>query len=205
MKTALCILIGYLSGSVLNAYILPKLFCKTDITEGTDDGNPGAANAFIKAGIPMGILVIILEIFKGYWPMRLGMRWIGIENLWFIVLMAAPVLGHAYPFWRKWKGGKAIAVSFGVLIGIWPRYEPLLFLIVFYLIFSLILRIRSHAYRSLITYACFMLSCLLFVKEAVICGGCVLIAGIVIERHIRSIQAMKCVEKSSTGIYKDFH
>ncbi|MCI8632628.1 MAG: glycerol-3-phosphate acyltransferase [Lachnospiraceae bacterium] len=195
MKTAICILIGYLSGSVLNAYILPKCLCRIDVTEKSEDGNPGAANAFLQAGIPVGILVIILEIMKGYWPLRLGVRWIGFENMWFVLLMAAPVLGHAYPFWRRWKGGKAIAVSFGVLLGIWPHYQPLLLLASFYLIFSLILRIPSHAYRSIATYACFLLSCLGMVKEPVICGGCILIAAIVMERHIKSLQALKYVEK----------
>lgn len=195
MKTALCILIGYLSGSVLNAYILPKCFCRIDVTEKSEDGNPGAANAFLQAGIPMGILVILLEILKGYWPLRLGVRWMGFENMWFILLMATPVLGHAYPFWRRWKGGKAIAVSFGVLLGIWPYYQPLLLLASFYLIFSLILRIPSHAYRSIATYACFLLSCLLLVKGSVIRGGCILIAAIVMERHIKSLQALKYVEK----------
>ena len=51
------ILIGYLSGSILYAYLLPRYLKHVDVTEKSGDGNPGAANAFLYAGIPMGILV----------------------------------------------------------------------------------------------------------------------------------------------------
>lgn len=187
----LVILLGYVSGSVLYAYLLPKYLCHIDVTKESPDQNPGAANAFLQAGIPMGILVIVLEIVKGYWPVRWGLRFMEPGSLWIGLLMAAPVIGHAYPLWRGGRGGKAIAVSFGVLLGIWPQYRPLALLILFYLIFSLVIRIQPHLHRSIVTFGCFFIGCLWVTKEAAVWLGSFLIAAIVISKHIQAYQGEK--------------
>lgn len=59
---------GYLSGSILYSYLLPKALKGIDITAESPDGNPGTANAFTCAGIPIGILVLCMELLKGYLP-----------------------------------------------------------------------------------------------------------------------------------------
>ena len=65
---------GYLSGSVLYSYLLPKALKGIDITAESPDGNPGTANAFTCAGIPIGILVLCMELLKGYLPVHLALR-----------------------------------------------------------------------------------------------------------------------------------
>lgn len=68
---------GYLSGSVLYSYLLPKALKGIDITAESPDGNPGTANAFTCVGIPIGILVLCMELLKGYLPVHLALRrWI---------------------------------------------------------------------------------------------------------------------------------
>ena len=68
MRYLLFILFGYLCGSVLNGYLLPLWIKHVDVTENSPDHNPGAANVFLYAGIPLGVLVILLELAKGAVP-----------------------------------------------------------------------------------------------------------------------------------------
>ena len=112
------ILFGYLSGSVLYGYLLPKYIKKIDVTKESPDQNPGVANAFLCAGAPIGFCALMLELLKGYLPVHAAMHVLNPRHLIFGLVLAAPVLGHAFPFWNPKMGGKSIAVSFGVLLGI---------------------------------------------------------------------------------------
>ena len=110
--------VGYLMGSVLFGRILPKHFKDMDIEKVSADHNPGTANVMKYAGIPLGLLCLVLDIGKGYLPVLWAASVVGPVRLLFAGVMVAPVLGHAFPFWRDGRGGKAIAVSFGVLLGV---------------------------------------------------------------------------------------
>ena len=146
---------GYLSGSVLYSYLLPKALKGIDITAESPDGNPGTANAFTCVGIPIGILVLCMELLKGYLPVHLALRRVDPARWSFALILAAPVFGHACPFFQPQKGGKAIAVSFGVLLGLVPFWLPVLSLAALYLIFSLVIVIEPHFYRSICTFVLF--------------------------------------------------
>ncbi len=187
----LFILFGYLSGSMLYAYFLPKWLCKMDITALSRDRNPGTANAFSFAGIPIGIAVVLLELFKGFLPVFLAMRWLGDHDLLFALVMAAPAIGHAFPFWRKGGGGKAIAVSFGVMLGLWEQYRPLLLLVGFYLLFSLVIKIDPHLHRTVVTFLCVSVGCLLVVRSIPVVLGTALVSGVVIFKHFAAYQGEK--------------
>lgn len=174
---------GYVSGSVLYACLLPRWLCRIDITALSDDHNPGTANAFVHAGIPVGILVLIAELGKGFWPVWLAARVLDTETLWFALVLAAPVVGHAFPFWGVCRGGKAIAVSFGALLGLWPQYRPVAALAGLYLFFSLVVRIRPNSYRSSVTFLGLVVLTFVLVDSAAVVIGCLLIATVVIYRH----------------------
>lgn len=73
----------------------------------------------------------------------------------FALILLAPVAGHAWPFLQPAKGGKAISVSFGVLLGLLPDLRPALLLAAFYLTFSLILIIQPHSLRSIVSFSGF--------------------------------------------------
>lgn len=182
---------GYLSGSVLYSYLLPKYLKKTDITQVSDDGNPGTANVFKCVGIPMGILVLCLELLKGFLPVHLALRTVAFSRNAFALILAAPVLGHAYPFWNLKKGGKSIAVSFGALLGLIPVWTPVLVLAAFYLSFSLIIIIQPHFFRSVITYLLFTGGVLCTVPIPSVVFGCAMISLIVIRKHFVRYQGEK--------------
>lgn len=184
MQYCFFILLGYLSGSILYAYLIPKYFCHLDTTKLSDDQNPGAFNAFKYAGSKIGIPVIILELAKGFLPVYFGLRILDTKNLLFSLVLAAPVIGHAFPFYRPGKGGKAIAVSFGCLIGLFPNLYPALLLAAFYLLFSLVIVIRPHLLRTIITYVCFSISSIRHFHTGPVLLGALLISLIVILKHI---------------------
>ena len=149
------IAIGVLSGSVLYAKVLPLWIKGVDVTENSIDHNPGTANAMKNAGIPVGILCLLGDLLKGAIPVYLSI-WMGLlAGSLFPVIMAAPVLGHAYSLFAHGKGGKGIAVSFGVLIGLAPVKPQLLLLLAALYIAGSALLIRPHTRRTRVTYFCF--------------------------------------------------
>lgn len=177
------IIIGYISGSILYAYLIPKLILKIDIRDNSIDGNPGTANAFMNGGVLCGILVLLLEVSKGFLPVWIASKFLDMGNILFAGVLAAPVIGHAYPLFNLKNGGKAIAVSFGVLLGLFPKIEIFIFLAFFYILFSVILIINPHFFRSVITFLFFSLTCLLLEKNKSIILGCSVISSVAIHKH----------------------
>lgn len=125
-------ILGFALGSTLFAYWTPKIIRHIDIRELPADHNPGVANAFMYGGFFCGLLSLILELAKGFVPVFLGQRFLDTHSLLFIPVLIAPVFGHAFPFFRKEKGGKAITASFGVLLGLFPEMRPAVYLAFFF-------------------------------------------------------------------------
>ena len=88
--------VGYLAGSMLFALEYPKIFKGVDVRRLSEDGNPGTYNAFVYGGIGCGILTLLSELAKGFMPVFLCGRQLGMDSLWFAGVMAAPVAGHAF-------------------------------------------------------------------------------------------------------------
>lgn len=189
MKYLFYITAGYLSGSIMYAYLLPKMIKHIDVRALSDDGNPGTANAFIHAGVPVGILVILCELLKGAFPVWAAAQRVNMADPLFSLVLAAPVLGHAFPFFKMKKGGKAIAVSFGVLLGLFPQLAPALTLAALYLFFSIIIIIKPHFFRSVITFLLFTGCCMISTELPVsVKAGCLLLSAIVIGKHFAAYQ-----------------
>ncbi|MGI6705596.1 MAG: glycerol-3-phosphate acyltransferase [Clostridia bacterium] len=109
---ALYTALGFLWGSMMFSYWL-GLIVKKDIRR-MGDGNPGAYNLWHAAGFKLGILGAFLDFMKGYLPLYVLVRGGHVKDMAIIPAAIGPVLGHAFSPFMKFKGGKAIAVSFGV-------------------------------------------------------------------------------------------
>lgn len=179
------VILGYLSGSILFAYYLPLWVKRIDITADTPDGNPGVFNCMAKAGRPLGILALMGDLSKGALPVFWAAREIPADDWALALVIAAPVAGHAFPLFRHFHGGKSITVTFGVLLGLLPKWEPVALLAACYLIFSLILRVNPHRARSLLTFLCFGAGAAVKFQATPIGLGCLLSAGVVLSRHRR--------------------
>lgn len=165
LRDGLYILFGYLSGSVLYARLFGEWIAKKDITEESRDGNPGTSNAFLYGGFWCGMLTLCCDLLKGFLPVWLWLRYApgAVDRLTLSFVMAAPVIGHAYPVFSRFNGGKGIAASFGCLLGLLPLWwQPLAALAAAFLFFSLILRVSPHYHRTFLTYLVVMVAMMVF-------------------------------------------
>ena len=151
---------GFCLGGVLFSYHLPKLLKHIDICAISADHNPGTFNAFRYAGVPVGILCLLCDLAKGFFPVFGALRVLDPHRLWFAMILAAPVLGHAVAPLYHDKNGKAVAVSFGVLIGLLPESPLVLLLVALYLFFSLVFVINPHERRTVWTFGLLSLGAL---------------------------------------------
>lgn len=179
----LAIVGGYFSGSILFGYVIPKTFKKINVCEVSQDGNPGTYNAFKYGGFTCGVFSLLAELLKGFLPVYLCGKILNGDSILFSFVMAAPVIGHACSVFYQGRGGKAIAVSFGVMLGLIPEIRPLLILILCFLLFSLLVPIKDHGKRSMAAFACFAGMSCFFVKSKNILFGNIIIACIVIYKH----------------------
>lgn len=149
------ILLGFLSGSVLYSQYLPWHMKRINIIEISEDHNPGTSNVMKYAGVPLGILCLICDVAKGFIPVFAAMRFVSPQDIMVALILAAPVAGHAFSVFHRGQGGKAIAVTFGTLLGLWPDTQLFLVLCAFYLLFSLVVVIRPNERRTVFTFLCF--------------------------------------------------
>lgn len=182
---------GFLSGSILYSHMIAKYFSRVDITEVSDDKNPGAANVFKYAGLKFGIPALILDLLKGFVPIYIAVKYLDIESMYFIPVLAAPVLGHALAPLFNWHGGKAIAASFGCLLGLIPSSYIVIVLALLLFFFTFFLVIRPNSLRCIVSYTLFSFYCMRFCDILGVRYGSILIAIIVIVKHLKSYEHTK--------------
>ena len=127
-------LLGFVLGSTLFAYWIPKLLKNIDICTLPDDHNPGVSNAFMYGGFLCGILSLICELAKGFIPVYLGQKFLDINSILFVPVLVAPVFGHAFPFLQNKKAVKLLpppSESFGPVSGIASGCLSSIFLYIF--------------------------------------------------------------------------
>lgn len=141
MNYLLFIICAYLLGSIPSGLIVGKIGYKMDIRE-HGSGNLGGTNAFRVLGKKAGMIVTIADIGKGTLATLLPVIFQQPElNLLVIGIFA--VIGHMYPIFAYFRGGKAVATSGGLILGV----SPLLFLIIF-LSFFIVLYITKYVSLS---------------------------------------------------------
>ena len=143
MKELLFIVIAYMIGSIPTALIISRRFFGIDIRE-YGSGNMGATNTFRVLGSKYGTIVMVCDILKGmaavalynFLPYYLH-QGSGLERTNFMIgLGLSAVLGHVFPIWADFKGGKGVATLFGMILAIQPIVAGscvAVFLIVLYL------------------------------------------------------------------------
>lgn len=114
------LLLGYLCGNFVFAYILGKLIRKSDIRL-KGDGNPGALNSVQVFGWPLAITVLLLDIGKTALPMLIGRFYFGWDPFAILITGLGAIIGHCFPFWMKFRGGRGTASMVAVLglIDVW--------------------------------------------------------------------------------------
>jgi glycerol-3-phosphate acyltransferase PlsY len=136
MNIVIILLLAYLLGSIPSALWIGKLFYKTDIRK-HGSGNLGATNTFRTLGVKAGLIVSILDILKGTAATLLPLiPFFAVTDIHPLILGVVAVVGHMYPIFANFKGGKAVATSGGVLLAYhWPIF--ILLLVSFFIVLKL--------------------------------------------------------------------
>ena len=126
MNQALVLVVAYLLGSIPFAYIAGRLNGVDLRTVGS--GNLGATNVFRTLGRTVGIAVMVLDIAKGAFAVLIA-QWVVGGPWWPIAAGALAILGHVFPVWTGFKGGKGVAVGAGALVGLVPAASGVLIIL----------------------------------------------------------------------------
>ena len=134
---------GYLFGMIQSAFFVGKIFGKIDIRE-HGSGNAGATNTYRVLGFRYGLLVLFFDLLKTMIPIIVlyavvfGINPWGLEASQYIyglIVGMGVFFGHCFPFWLKFKGGKGVACSIGILLMFDPRFIPIVLSIALAIVF----------------------------------------------------------------------
>lgn len=130
MEFVILIIISYLLGSIPFGYLIAK-YNKVDIQK-VGSGNIGATNVTRALGAKWGALTLILDVAKGFAAISL-VNIIFLEPLvgYYILAGSCAIVGHFKSVWLNFKGGKVVATSLGVLLGLTPDWFIVVILLVF--------------------------------------------------------------------------
>jgi glycerol-3-phosphate acyltransferase PlsY len=138
MDIVLWTLIAFLSGSIPFSVIVGRLAADVDVRQ-YGDHNPGATNVLRATGWGWGALAGTLDTLKGAVPVGIAWFMLGIHGWGIVPIALAPLLGHAYSPWLGFRGGKAVATSFGVWTGLTLGAGPIMLGILLSLTFAVVI------------------------------------------------------------------
>lgn len=180
MLIALLIILAYVIGSIPSGLVVGKLAKGIDIRE-HGSGNLGATNAFRTLGVKAGSVVIAADILKG--TLAAALPYLLHVPIHPLLAGVAAVIGHVFPVFAKFKGGKAVATSGGVLL----FYAPLLFVTMVAVFFVFLFLTKFVSLSSMLTGIYTIIYCL-FVKDPYLLIVVTLLTAFVIYRHRANIK-----------------
>ena len=134
MIRLLCLVVGYFFGAFQTAYFYGKMHGIDIRTMGS--GNAGTTNTLRVLGTKAGMIVLVGDILKTVFAIACARAFIipnlapaGTEYLYVLYTAAGAILGHNYPFYMQFKGGKGIASTFGLILSFHPWFIPMGFIV----------------------------------------------------------------------------
>ena len=189
----LSIPLAYLLGSIPFGYVLVRLFRHEDI-RATGSGNIGATNVVRSGAKGLGILTLILDALKGFIAVIIAQHIAapyGFPQAYDIAVCAAvaAVLGHCFPIWLGFRGGKGVATALGVFFALVPLTTVLYLLAIFVVI---VLITRYISLGSIVAAALFPIFSLPHApaRTPLVVAGYIIIPLIVILKHHQNIRRL---------------
>ena len=193
MVTALLIAIGYGLGSIPTGLLIARWQTGVDIRQ-HGSGNIGMTNVLRAVGKGAAALTLVGDLAKGVIPVLLARAW--LTSPWSIGLVAlAAIIGHMYPLFAGFHGGKGVATTFGVFIPLLPG--PLL--IAFVVWVSCVAFRRQVSLGSLAAAACLPMVALLWGSPAAYVLYALVAAALIWYRHRDNIQRLLVGTESTIG------
>lgn len=184
MELFLVFFISYLVGSIPFGLIFAKLFADKDLRK-TGSKNIGATNALRTGGIFIGIMTLLFDFAKGYFPVVMTTLFFDFNFNYYLFAGIACFIGHLYPVWLMFRGGKGVATFLGVLLAINMK----IFFVTLLLMLAIALRTRFVSLASIlgVSFSGLISYCYLDNAQAV---TIIALAMLVIIRHQENIQKL---------------
>jgi len=142
---------GFLLGSIPFSVLVGRIGTGTDIRQ-YGDHNPGSTNVLRARGWKLALVALLLDGFKGAIPVSLGWFWLGISGVAIVPVALAPVAGHAFSPWLGWRGGKAVATTFGIWTGLTLGAGPITLGLLLGVVFAVF---ESSAWAMILAFLAF--------------------------------------------------
>ena len=175
-------LVAYLLGSIPSGLWIGQYFFQKDIRQ-FGSGNLGSTNAFRVLGKKAGSVVLFCDVFKGFLAMVLAMTVFKQESLSPLWIASFAVIGHTFPLFASFKGGKAVATFAGMILA----YQPLLLLFGLIIFLALLAITRMVSFTAMVTISAGVLLSLLF-NDWTLTAFALAIDIFIIYRHRSNIQ-----------------
>jgi glycerol-3-phosphate acyltransferase PlsY len=179
----LLIVLAYLLGSVPTGYLLGRM-AGIDVRQ-AGSGNVGATNVARVVGKSQGVLTLAADAAKGFIPMILAVQ-LGFSSLATALVAAAVFLGHLYPVFLRFKGGKGVATALGVFLGLAPA-AALVLIVIFT---TVVLSTRIVSLGSIVTAAAAPLALWWFAYAPILVAMSAFLSLMIILRHRTNIQRL---------------
>jgi glycerol-3-phosphate acyltransferase PlsY len=182
--------VAYLLGSIPFGLLLAHVFGGKDVRK-AGSGNIGATNVSRVAGPLAGILTLLLDAAKGYAALLLAARLTDDAAIWLMIAGISALLGHCFPLWLHFKGGKGVATAAGVFLALCP-FAMLSALAVFILVvvFWRFVSLGSLAAAAAIPLLMYFLWAPHHAPPLVVTFGSLAISGLVIYKHDANMQRL---------------
>ncbi|OFF39273.1 acyl-phosphate glycerol 3-phosphate acyltransferase [Listeria monocytogenes] len=179
-------LLAYVIGSIPSGLWIGKIFHKKDIRD-FGSGNLGATNSFRVLGIKAGSIVTVMDILKGTVATLLPFFFqLNVDHHFWLLTGAFAIIGHSFPLFAGFRGGKAVATSAGVILA----YAPLLFVAAL-VVFLVTLKLSKYVSLSSMIGALAALILSLFMGDWILIILVACIALFVIWRHRANITRIR--------------
>ena len=175
-------LVAYLLGSIPSGLWIGQYFFQKDIRQ-FGSGNLGSTNAFRVLGKKAGSVVLFCDVFKGFLAMILAMTVFKQDSLSPLWIASFAVIGHTFPLFASFKGGKAVATFAGMILA----YQPLLLLYGLIIFLALLAITRMVSLTAMVTITAGVLLSLLF-NDWTLTAFALAIDIFIIYRHRSNIQ-----------------
>jgi glycerol-3-phosphate acyltransferase PlsY len=187
---------AYLLGSIPFGYVLVRIFKKEDIRS-TGSGNIGATNVARSGARGLALATLFLDLGKAFLAVKFAQHLAPTDYDLAVAAAVAAILGHVFPIWLRFRGGKGVASALGVFLALtWP--SALCILAIFTVIFLLT---RYVSLASIIASATLPLFALYFVpqRSPIVVAGWIFIPLLIIVKHHQNIRRLLSGTESRFG------
>ncbi len=179
------VIAAYFLGGVPSALLIVWIATGKDVRK-EGSGNVGATNATRTGGLAVGAVVTLLDVLKGAVPMWL-MSLLNPAGEWMAAVFVAVVVGHCYPVWLKFQGGKGVAAAFGAYLVLAPR-AALVALVVWIVVLAVGRRVSLASMAATAVFPILLM--FMYQPSPVVLGAVSAVSILIIFRHRSNIRRL---------------